>query len=112
MPYTGLTLPPKKVQNEFANATRDASKHGTWQRSSGCWILKITLPMRKNILSLSRFPGLVLLLLIGFCAGKASAQIYAQDDAAIYSNSIGGNFAWLSGSNTNGGVGVQPWGVE
>ena len=65
--------------------------------------------MRKNILSLSRFPDLVLLLLIGFCAGKASAQIYAQDDAASYSNSIGGNFAWLSGSNTNGGFGFQPW---
>jgi hypothetical protein len=65
--------------------------------------------MRKNILSLSRFPGLVLMLLVGFCAGKASAQIYAQDDAASYSNSIGGNFAWLSGSNTNGGFGFQPW---
>ena len=65
--------------------------------------------MRKNASSLSRFLGLVLMLLIGLCAGKASAQIYAQDDAASYTNSIGGNFAWEFDSNTNGGFGFQPW---
>jgi hypothetical protein len=68
-----------------------------------------TLPMKKNASSLFRFPGLALMLLIGFCAGKVSAQIYAQDDAAGYTNSAGGNFAWEFQSTTNGGFGFQPW---
>ena len=59
--------------------------------------------MRKNILSLSRFLNLVLMLLIGLCAGKASAQIYAQDDAGAYA-------AW--GTGTNYGFGFQPWVLE
>ena len=56
--------------------------------------------MRKNNLSLSRFLNLLLMLLIGLCAGKASAQIYAQDDAGAYT-------AW--GTGTNYGFGFQPW---
>ena len=84
-------------------------RNSEWGSACRGRILTITLTMRKNALFLSRFLGLGLMLLIGLAAGRASAQIYAQDDAAGYTNSAGGNFAWEYDSSTNGGFGFQPW---
>src|SRR5947208_1780827 len=47
-------------------------------------------------------------VLVLFSTRNVSAQIFAQDDAASYSNAPA-NAAWLSGPNTNGGFGFQPW---
>ena len=40
---------------------------------------------------------------------STSAQIFARDDAAGYTNSAGGNFAWEYQTTTNGGFGFTPW---
>jgi hypothetical protein len=41
---------------------------------------------------------------------RASAQVYAKDDAAGYTNAPGGqNYGWLYNTTTNGGFGFTPW---
>src|SRR5437867_5847853 len=41
---------------------------------------------------------------------SSSAQIFARDDAAGYTNAPGGaNYAWLYQTTTNGGFGFNPW---
>jgi hypothetical protein len=37
------------------------------------------------------------------------AQFFARDDAAGYTNTVGGNFAWMYQTTTNGGFGLNPW---
>src|SRR6266850_3716577 len=41
---------------------------------------------------------------------RASAQVFARDDAAGYTNAPGGaNAAWQFTTTTNGGFGFNPW---
>src|SRR2546423_6074388 len=41
---------------------------------------------------------------------SASAQVFARDDAAGYTNAPGGaNYGWLFNTTTNGGFGFTPW---
>src|SRR5438094_8215975 len=46
--------------------------------------------------------------LLGFI-NSTSGQVFARDDAAGYTNSAGGNFAWMYQITTNGGFGFNPW---